>query len=100
MADAVGTAVGAATAPALVIVGVMMFTPVKEIDYDDFTEAIPAFLTMVVMLCASSMADGIMMGILSYVLLKLLAGRRREIAAMTFAVAAFYLLKPLLEIVL
>ena len=56
MADAVGTAVGAATAPALVVVGVMMITPVKEIDYDDFTEAIPAFLTMVVMICASSMA--------------------------------------------
>lgn len=90
---------GAATAPALIIVGVMMITPVKDMDYEDFTEAIPAFLTMVVMLCASSIADGIMLGILSYVLLKLLTGRRRELNAICYGVAAFYLLKTVVEII-
>ena len=90
----------AATAPALIIVGVMMITPIKDIDYDDFTEAIPAFLTMIFMLCASNMADGIMMGILSYVLLKFFTGRRQEMDKMTYAIAAFYLLKIILEIIL
>ena len=90
----------ATTAPALIIVGVMMITPIKDIDYDDFTEAIPAFLTMIFMLCASNMADGIMMGILSYVLLKFFTGRRQEMDKMTYAIAAFYLLKIILEIIL
>ena len=88
----------AATAPALIIVGVMMITPIKDIDYDDFTEAIPAFLTMIFMLCASNMADGIMMGILSYVLLKFFTGRRQEMDKMTYAIAAFYFFTIILEI--
>ncbi len=88
----------AATAPALIIVGVMMITPIKDIDYDDFTEAIPAFLTMIFMICASNMADGIMMGILSYALLKLLTGRKQEIDVMTYGIAAFYLLKIILDL--
>lgn len=90
---------GAATAPALIIVGVMMVTPVKDIDFDDFTEAIPAFMTMVIMLCSSSMADGIMMGILFYVVLKLLSGRRREIKGMTCAIAVMYLIKTIFDII-
>ena len=94
-----GSIPGAATAPALIIVGVMMITPVKDIDFDDFTEAVPAFMTMVIMLCSSSMADGIMMGILFFVILKLLSGRRREIKGMTYAIAVLYLIKTMLDII-
>ena len=94
-----GSIPGAATAPALIIVGVMMITPVKDIDFDDFTEAVPAFMTMIIMLCSSSMADGIMMGILFFVILKLLSGRRREIKGMTYAIAVLYLIKTMLDII-
>ena len=55
---------------------------------------------MIFMLCASNMADGIMMGILSYVLLKFFTGRRQEMDKMTYAIAAFYFFTIILEILL
>ena len=66
---------GAATAPALILVGLFMMSPIKEIDLDDFTEAIPAFLTIVMMPFAYSIAEGIVFGMVSYAVLKTLTGR-------------------------
>ena len=83
----------AATAPALIIVGVMMMTPVKEIEWDDMTEAIPAFLTIIFMLVAYSIAEGIMFGIISYTLLKLFTKKGKEISIMTWVVFALFVLK-------
>jgi len=83
----------AATAPALIIVGVMMMTPVKEIEWDDMTEAIPAFLTIIFMLVAYSIAEGIMFGIISYTLLKLFTKKSKEISIMTWVVFALFVLK-------
>lgn len=88
-----GSIPGAATAPALIIVGVMMITPIQKIDFNDFTEGVPAFLTIIVMVCASSVSDGIMFGILSYVILKVLARKAKEVSAMMWAVAALFILK-------
>ncbi len=68
-----------ATAPVLIIVGVMMASSLKEIDFSDFTNAIPAFLTFVMMPFAYSIADGIIFGIVSFTILKLLNNRKSEV---------------------
>ena len=69
----------AATAPALIIVGLMMITPITKIDLDDYTEAIPAFFTIIMMPLTYSIAEGIVFGMLSFVLLKLFTGKYKEI---------------------
>jgi AGZA family xanthine/uracil permease-like MFS transporter len=88
-----GSIPSAATAPALIIVGVMMMSPVKDIDWDDMTEAIPSFLTIIFMIVAYSIADGIMFGILSFVLLKLFTKKNSEISKMTWVVFGLFVLK-------
>lgn len=87
---------GAATAPALILVGLFMMTPVKEINFDDYTESIPAFLTLIVMPLAYSIADGIMVGMLSWILLKLLSGKAKEINILTIVIGVLFLLKIIL----
>jgi len=87
---------GAATAPALILVGLFMLSPVKDIDLSDFTEAIPAFLTIVMMPLSYSIAEGLVFGILSYIFLKALSGKLKEIPLVTWIVGAFFILKHLL----
>ena len=84
---------GAATAPALILVGAMMMTPVKNINFDDFTESIPAFLTIIMMPLTYSISEGILFGVLSYVLLKLLTGKFKDITIVTIVLAVLFLLK-------
>lgn len=83
----------AATAPALVIVGLFMMTPITKINFIDFTEAIPAFLTIVMMPFAYSIADGIVFGMVSYVVLKLLTGRTKEVSKVMWILAILFVLK-------
>ncbi len=83
----------AATAPALIIVGMFMMAPVSKIHWDDFTEAIPAFLTFVMMPFSYSIADGITFGIVSYVLIKLASNRSKDIPVLTYVLAALLVLK-------
>ncbi|MBR4137203.1 MAG: NCS2 family permease [Bacteroidales bacterium] len=64
----------AATGPVLVIVGVMMAAPLREIDWEDYSEAIPAFLTALFMPLAYSISDGIMLGVIAYVALNAISG--------------------------
>lgn len=92
-----GSIPSAATSPALIIVGVMMITPVKTINFDDYTEAIPAFMTIILMVAASSISDGIMFGILSYVIIKSLSGKIKETDAMTWVVAVLFMIKILID---
>jgi len=87
---------GAATAPALILVGAMMMTPVKNINFDDFTESIPAFLTIIMMPLTYSIAEGILFGVLSYVILKVLTGKFKDISIVTGALAILFLLKFLM----
>ncbi len=87
---------GAATAPALILVGLFMLSPVKDIDLRDFTEAIPAFLTIVMMPLSYSIAEGLVFGVLSYILLKSVAGKAKEIPVVTWVVGLFFVLKHLL----
>jgi AGZA family xanthine/uracil permease-like MFS transporter len=79
-----------AAAPALVIVGALMMTQVKEIDFADFTIALPAFLTIVVMPFTYSIANGIGAGFVSYVLLRSCTGRARGIHPLMWIVAAAF----------
>jgi AGZA family xanthine/uracil permease-like MFS transporter len=83
---------GAATAPVLVLVGVFMISPVREIEFSDITESVPAFLTMVMMPLAYSIAEGIVWGLISFVVLKALSGKGKEISPATYVVAAVLLL--------
>ena len=84
---------GAATAPALVIVGVMMMGPVVKIDWDDFSESIPAFITVLMMPVAYSISDGILLGVISYVVLNALAGKFKKISPTMWVLAALFICK-------
>ncbi len=84
---------GAATTPALVLVGLFMMSPIQEIDLDDFSESIPAFLTLLFMPMTYSIAEGIIIGMLSYIILKLLSGNYRQVSVASYVVGALCLAK-------
>ncbi|MCR2045282.1 NCS2 family permease [Anaerosalibacter massiliensis] len=86
----------AATAPALILVGLFMMSPIKDIDLDDFTEAIPAFLTIIMMPLAYSIAEGIVFGMVSYVFLKVLTGKHKDVSVVMYILAILFILKTLL----
>ena len=83
----------AATAPALIVVGMMMMTPVLKIDWKDPVEALPAFITMVVMPFSFSISDGILIGLISYVLLNALCGNIKSITPTMWVLAALFVLR-------
>lgn len=87
---------GQATAPALIIVGLFMMGPIKEIDLEDYTEAIPAFLTIVMMPFAYSIAEGIVFGMVSYVLLKVVSGKAKEVTPIMYVLAVLFIAKNIL----
>jgi AGZA family xanthine/uracil permease-like MFS transporter len=95
---------GFATAPALVFVGLFMTTTVAKIAWNsvkdndiDFTEALPAFLVMVLMPLTYSISDGIVFGTISYVVLKLFTGRWREPSVVMYVLAAFFAFKLIFQ---
>ena len=83
----------AATAPALIIVGMMMMNPVKEIDWLNYRESIPAFLTVILMPLAYSISDGILIGMISYVVLYALSGKWKEITPTMWVLAVLFILR-------
>ena len=90
----------AATTSALFLVGVMMLRSIIHIDFIDFTESMPCFVTMLMMPFTASISEGIVLGLLSYVLVKVLTGRHRELSITMYILAAFFVLKyvaPLLS---
>ena len=89
----------AATAPALILVGFFMMSPVKDIDFSDPSEGIPAFLCLLMMVCAYSISDGIMFGILSYVIIKVLAGKAKKISVATYIVALLFVIKIIVNVI-
>ena len=84
-------------APALIIVGSMMMKCVKFIDWDDLTESIPAFLSIVVMPLTLSITEGISFGFIAYVLLKVAAGRGRRVHGLIYLVAGLFVLRYVLQ---
>ena len=83
----------AATAPVLILVGLFMISNVRHIDFQDLSEGLPAFLTIVLMPFTYSIANGISAGIVFYVILKLVAGKWRKIHWMMYPLAALILLR-------
>lgn len=75
----VGLVPGAATAPALIIVGTMMMSNVTKLDWDDFTEILPAFVTMIAMPLTYSISHGIALGFIIYPLIKLFTGKGEDV---------------------
>lgn len=86
----------AATAPALILVGSFMITPILKVNFSDYTESIPVFLTVIMMPLTYSIAEGIVFGMLSFVFLKLLTGRYKEISIISYFLAALFILKFLI----
>jgi AGZA family xanthine/uracil permease-like MFS transporter len=84
---------GAATAPALILVGLFMLSPIMKIDMEDFTESIPAFFTIIMMPLTYSIAEGIVFGMLAYVLLKLLTGKHKDISIVMYVLALLFVIK-------
>lgn len=83
----------AATAPVLVIVGLFMMSPIKSIDFDNYSEALPAFITVIVMPMAYSISDGILLGMISYVVLNTLCGNHKRITLTMYILAVLFILK-------
>lgn len=83
----------AATGPVLVIVGVMMTSSVRDIEWNDFSESIPAFLTMLLMPLTYSISEGIMLGMLSYVLINLCTGKFKKISLTLWVLAVLFVLR-------
>ena len=86
----------AATAPVLVLVGLMMMSNIWKIDFFDYKESIPAFICIIFMPLAYSISDGIMLGHLMYVIINLLSGNRKVLSVGMYVLAAVFLLKFLL----
>lgn len=89
-APVVGIVPAAATAPALIFVGILMLSNIKEVDFSDMTNALPAFCTIVFMPFTYSIANGIAMGLISYCLLKVLSRRRCEVEVLTMVIAVVF----------
>ena len=83
----------AATTSALFLVGVMMLRPIVHIDIIDFTEAVPCFVTMIMMPFTASISEGIVLGMLSFVVVKVCSGRYKEISTVVYILSAFFVLK-------
>lgn len=79
---------GAATSGALVMVGVLMTSAFKQVELDDISEAFPAFVTLIMMPLTYSIADGICLGILSYVVVKMLTGKFKDLNVTLYILAA------------
>jgi AGZA family xanthine/uracil permease-like MFS transporter len=84
---------GQATAPALILVGLFMMEPVLRIDLTDYTEAIPAFLTIILMPLTYSIAEGLVLGVLSYAVIKLVSGRGREVSPVMYVLAVLFIIR-------
>ena len=84
-----------ATAPALIVVGFLMISAILKVDFNDFTEAIPAYIAVIAMPFMYSISEGIAMGVISYVIINLATGRAKEkkISALMYVLAVLFVLK-------
>ena len=92
----VGVVPQSATAPALVIVGILMMSAVKEIDFSDFTEAVPAFFTIAMMPFTYSIANGIAVGMIFYPIVKVVTGKGKEVHKLLYIFAILFILRFIL----
>ena len=86
----------AATAPALIIVGLLMMEQAKNIPYDDFSESIPAFVCMIMMPLTYSISNGILIGMITYVLMNMICGKFKKLSPAIYILAVLFILKYIL----
>ena len=86
----------AATAPALIIVGLLMMDQAKNIPYDDFSESIPAFVCMIMMPLTYSISNGILIGMITYVLMNMICGKFKKLSPAIYILAVLFILKYIL----
>lgn len=84
-----------ATAPALIIVGFLMTSPLLKINWEDFTEGIPAFITIAAIPFTESISEGIVFGVLSYTIIKVFSGKYKEISPLVLVLSGLFLLRYL-----
>ncbi|MDY3982494.1 MAG: NCS2 family permease [Veillonellaceae bacterium] len=84
---------GCATAPVLILVGALMLEPIKDINFQDWTEGFPAFMVIVLMPFTYSIANGISAGFILYPLLKIVTGRYKEVSAIVYILAVLVLVR-------
>ena len=82
----------AATTSALIAVSFMMFTPIRHIDYKDISESLPAFMTIIMMPLCNFISDGIMIGMLSYAIIKLIHGKYKQISKTMYVLCTLFIL--------
>ena len=88
----------AATTGALVLVGVLMLSSIKDVDFDDISEALPAFITVIMMILTYNIAEGMSLGLISYTLVKTLSGRWRHVSLTLYIVSALLVLRYVLQL--
>ena len=88
----------AATTGALVLVGVLMLSSIKDVDFDDISEALPAFVTVIMMILTYNIAEGMSLGLISYTLVKTLSGRWRHVSLTLYIVSALLVLRYVLQL--
>ena len=86
----------AATAPALIIVGLLMAEQIKNVDFDDFSESIPAFVCMLMMPLTYSISNGILIGMITYVLMNMICGKFKKLSPAMYVLAILFILKYIL----
>lgn len=96
LAPVAGIIPPAATAPALIIVGVLMIKGATDVNWGDFEEACPAFLTIAMMPFAYSISDGIGFGFISYSIIKLARGKAKEVPVLVYIISVLFILKYIL----
>jgi adenine/guanine/hypoxanthine permease len=92
-AGLVGIVPAEATAPALIIVGVLMLGALGEVDFSDFTEAVPVFMTVAIMPFSYSIANGISAGLIFYPLMKLVTGKTKDVHPIVYVLAILFILR-------
>jgi AGZA family xanthine/uracil permease-like MFS transporter len=84
---------GYATAPALILVGVLMSQSIKQVAWEEFSEAVPAFITILATPLTFSIATGLSLGLISYTVVKVAAGKFREINALVWILTVLFILR-------
>ena len=83
----------AATAPALIFVGILMLGNIRDVDFSDMSNALPAFCTIVFMPFTYSIANGVAFGLITYCLMKLTTGRRQDVKVLTVAISVVFVVR-------
>ena len=83
----------AATAPALIFVGILMLGNIRDVDFSDMSNALPAFCTIVFMPFTYSIANGVAFGLITYCLMNIMTGKRREVRALTFMISVVFMVR-------